>query len=120
MNATTFPKYTTKTTLELKIGDVVRAHGVRLRLTRINVDAKKAKSLADSHKSLMLHYARTEQDQARIEVEYARSLTLRNFSVEFVGYLHQDGGNNDLSPAWWNRHYTVQGNHLATWPVENA
>jgi hypothetical protein len=113
---TTQAKYTTKTAPELKVGDVVIAHGARLRLTVLNINAEKAKVLADNYRGLALHHARSELDRARAEEEYQRSLTLRNFSVEFLGYL--PGVHDDLSATWWNKNYNVQGNHLATWPVE--
>lgn len=112
MSTQTLPKYTTKTAPELKIGDVVWAHGARLRLTQLNIDAEKAKSLAESYRSLMLHHVRTDRDRTRVEEEYQRSLTLRNFSVEFIGYL--PGAMGELSPSWWTNNYHVQGNHLAT------
>lgn len=113
---TPFPKFTTKATPDLQIGDIVWAHGARLRLTKINIDAEKAKSLAESKKGLALYHARSEGDWLRAGMEYAGDLTLRNFSVEFVGYL--PGAVCDLSPSWWEKNYHVQGNHFASWPVE--
>lgn len=115
---TTRPKHTTKTAPELKIGDVVWAYGARLRLTGINIDAERAKSLAEGKRQLAHYHARSEQDRYRAETEYLDDLTLRNFSVEFVGYL--PGAVGDLPPSWWDRNYTIQGNHLATWSVEEG
>lgn len=113
---TTLPKHTTKTTPELQIGDVVWAHGVRLRLTKINIDAEKARSLAESRRSLAQYHARSDRDRYHAETVYLDDLTLRNFSVEFVGYL--PGAVCDFSPQWWEKNYNVQGNHFATWAVE--
>lgn len=114
--STQFPKHITKTAPELKIGDVVWAHGARLRLTRLNIGAEKAQSLAENKRSLALYHARCEGDRLRAGMEYTSDLSLRNFSVEFVGYL--PGVVCDLPGAWWTDNYHVQGNHLATWAVE--
>lgn len=111
-----FPKHTTKTGPELEVGDVVWAHGARLRLTAPAIDAARAKELAESHRALMLHHARTDQDRARVEAEFQRSITLRSFYVELVGNLWPETPH--LIPKHWLPGYVVQGNHLATWPVE--
>lgn len=116
MTTQTLPKYTTKTTPELKIGDVVWAHRARLKLARLNIGAEKARKLADSKRGLALHHARSERDRLQAESAYQDDLTLRNFSVEFVGYL--PGALGDLSSKWWDKNYNVQGNHFAMWAVE--
>lgn len=105
----------TKSTPDLRVGDIVAVHGARLRLTEEAIDAEKAKINAEYAYELALWHARTPEERESIALRKDWDLTLRAFRTEYLGPV-----NPSIEPAIppMHRHtWIVQGNMFAIWNV---
>lgn len=104
---------TTKSTPNLKVGDVVIVHGCRFRLTEMTLDAAGAKKYAESS----MEYIWAQKDGPEATARYLeKMLSCRRFRTEFLGYVNPKW--TDGIPRRWLKDWTIQGNHYAMWSVE--
>lgn len=98
---------------ELQVGDVVRCHGGRFRLTEAVISAENAEAVAKASVS----YEHAQKDGPGAVARYLDlNLSLRCFRTAFLGPTNPE--RTPDMPSHWLKGWTVQGNNRATWTVE--